>query len=118
MDSKLAVGGAVALPAALAIVGGYALGYIHGYQDALGSVGKLRGVAQCLDPPADADLPAREAFRSQWVWKKGPLAGQPIQGRTHGLSNPFEGVPLLHPLGERLASTLRVDIANWRPPSY
>lgn len=120
MDKKLAVGGAVALPAALTIIGGYALGYVHGHQDALGSVWNLRGHAQCLDPSAstDADSGEQEPSRSQWVWKSGPLAGEPVQHHIHGFSNPFKGVPLLDALGERLASALSVDIANWRPPSY
>lgn len=122
MDRKLAIGAAAALPVALAVAaGGYAAGYLHGHQDALGVVWNLRNVAQCLDPsvppggdPSDGRI---EPYTpSRWVWKSGPGAGEPVKRWEHGIGNPFEGVPLLRALGDRLAVRLRVDVANWGPP--
>jgi len=117
------MGGAVAMPTVLAAaVGGFALGYARGHQDALGVVWNLRGQAQCLDPslPPEGD-PSDDRIEpyppSQWVWKTGPDAGRPVERWEHGAVNPFEGVPLLGALGDRLAGRLRVEIANWRPPS-
>jgi hypothetical protein len=120
----LAIVGAVALPAALAaVVGGYALGYVHGHQDALGVVWNLRGVAQCLDssvPPGGdpSDERVEPYTPSRWVWKSGPEAGRPVERWEHGAVNPLEGVPLLGALGDHLAARLTVDVANWRPPGY
>ena len=125
MDRKLAISGAAALPAAalLAVVGGYALGYAHGHQDALGAVWNLRSVAQCLDPSVPANVDPTEEWEepfphSRWFWKNGPRAGGPVERWEHGTANPFEGAPLLGTVGERLAARFRVDVANWRPPSY
>jgi len=122
MDGKLAIGGALALPAAL--VGGFALGYASGYQDALGVIWNLRRVAQCLDPsvPPGGD-PSDDRVEpyppSRWVWKSGRDAGEPVERWTHTFfANPFRGVPLLEPLGDCLERRATVDVANWGPPDY
>jgi hypothetical protein len=123
MNGKLVMGGAIALPAALA--GALALGYAAGYQDALGVVWNLREGAQCLDPtvPPGGDPSGNDRAepypRSRWVWKSGPHAGEPVESYTHTFfANPFRGVALLEPLGDRLERYATVDVANWSPPGY
>ena len=97
MGEKLAIGGRIALPAVLGVAGGYALGYVHGYQDALGMVWNLRGVAQCLDASASASEDSEEDIVSwgRWVWKVGERkgeAGQPLD--THNtLESLLEDTP-------------------------
>jgi hypothetical protein len=124
MNGKLAIGGAIALPAALVVVGGYALGYAHGYQDALGVTWNLRGVAQCIDssvPPGGdpSDDRAEPYPPSRWVWKSGPTAGEPVERWTHTFfANPFRRTPLLGTIGDRLERYATVDVANWHPPGY
>lgn len=124
MDGKLAISSKIALPVALVVVGGYALGYAHGYQDALGTIWNLRGVAECLDPSArtNENLSEQEegtSSRGQWVWKVGHHKGEPVNNWSHIVfSNPFRGIPLLESLGNRLESYCTIDAANWRPPSY
>lgn len=127
MDRKLVISGTVALPAtALAVVGGYALGYLHGHQDALGSVWNLRNAAQCLDPSVATNrvstMQEGAGGRSQWVWKSGPHAGEAVRNWPRTLlTNPFTGrrVPrFLNGWAARLERSSEIDIASWRPPSY
>lgn len=92
MDERVAIGGAVVLPATVAAA--FALGYARGRRDALYVVWNLRSVAQCLDdfvPPEGEPTDDREEpFRpSRWVWKSGRDAGRPVEHFEHGLSNAF-----------------------------
>jgi hypothetical protein len=126
----------IAVPAGLAVVAaGYALGYVHGQQDALGCVWNLRSVAQCLDPPETHQQgTGRPVVWSRWVWKAGPHAGQPVGAVRRGqrgeqqmgvgssghalFYNRLRGVPLVGALGEHLARATTMDIAHggWSYP--
>lgn len=120
MNRIVASGVQVALSASLAIAGGFALGYVRGYRDALGSVWDLRREAQCLDPSTSAEAGSDRTPHGLWVWKRGELAGKPVEQWTHSffLPNPFEGTPALKAVGNRLPLSVEVDVANWRPPGF